>query len=329
MATFADFIFECQNYEHSQEHYELMKECSEVALMDQYLENQNFIMNLNESYEVEDGYFSEAAGSDTLQDIYEAAEAKKASIWSKIKKKIIKIWTIVLNFFKRLGSTLGKKDYDSVILTKRLKAMDISELLDVVNNINTDNEYLNKITPELARLIVTKNSNILSANELSACDNDDKLKAILIIAKASKILVLPTALTNDRCVNIETGIKALKTYNIGKLDGVASNKIIESAIKLQKENDGCMTIAVARLMNNKTIEDLQKLIAELGEKFSNRYADAVMDNLEGKSDINLPAADTIIRLGGDLTDGYNKFIVLKKAAMAAVNAAIPGKLVVK
>ena len=44
--TFRDFIYECENYEYSNEYYEILKESSEVLLMENYIDNQKYLKNL-------------------------------------------------------------------------------------------------------------------------------------------------------------------------------------------------------------------------------------------------------------------------------------------
>ena len=93
--TFNDFITECGMYDHSQEHYELMKECSELTLMEQYVENHKFMLEnaaFINSGEVAftEGYFMEADQS-VANDVA-----------GKIKKKQISIFRRIFNNFRRL-----------------------------------------------------------------------------------------------------------------------------------------------------------------------------------------------------------------------------------
>ena len=38
--TFKDFIYKCENYEYSNEYYDIMKESAEISLMENYIANQ-------------------------------------------------------------------------------------------------------------------------------------------------------------------------------------------------------------------------------------------------------------------------------------------------
>ena len=43
MATFRDLMTECLMYNHSAEHFDLMKECSELTLTCKFIEDQQFM----------------------------------------------------------------------------------------------------------------------------------------------------------------------------------------------------------------------------------------------------------------------------------------------
>ena len=79
--TFRDFIYECENYEYSNEYYEIMKESSEVLLMENYIANQEYLKESVIPDGISEGYFSEAADDDKIQQIMEAAEEKKKNIF--------------------------------------------------------------------------------------------------------------------------------------------------------------------------------------------------------------------------------------------------------
>ena len=125
MSTFADFIYECENYEHSAEYSDILKESSELALMERYLDNQEFMACHPISESVSEGYFAEAADEDKIQQIMEAAEAKKNSIWTKAKNAVIRAWKVVVNFFKKLFRVYDKMTAESKEVAKKILSNEI------------------------------------------------------------------------------------------------------------------------------------------------------------------------------------------------------------
>lgn len=110
--TFNDFIKECELFEHSKEHYELMKECAELTLMEKYIEDQTFMkenavvigdMNLNESY------MPAADTDEKIREITEAAEEKKKSFWAKVWEVISAPFRAIINFFKKIIDKITRK----------------------------------------------------------------------------------------------------------------------------------------------------------------------------------------------------------------------------
>lgn len=104
--TFNDFVLECTNYPHSQEHLDLMKECAELELTCQYLANQEFLQEnsrlFGEGVELTSGYFAEAANPTDLEELYESVGKKKSNIKLKIFQGIRRIVGVFTNLFNRL-----------------------------------------------------------------------------------------------------------------------------------------------------------------------------------------------------------------------------------
>ena len=93
--TIRDFITECECYEYSQEHYDLMKEAYEIDLMERYIANQAFVLenadmiNTEEGYTFTEGMFVESSSIDANQTValMEATEEKKQGFVKKIWEK--------------------------------------------------------------------------------------------------------------------------------------------------------------------------------------------------------------------------------------------------
>ena len=83
--TLRDALNECALLRYSKEYFSLLKESSELEMLETYIGNQQFVAEqaedsvfkaLNES-----GYFESAAGEDQLKQYIEATELKKKNIF--------------------------------------------------------------------------------------------------------------------------------------------------------------------------------------------------------------------------------------------------------
>lgn len=125
--TIRDFVEECKCYEYSTEYYNLMKEASEIDLMEKYLENQEFALENAEFINVEGGYsftegmFIESSSVDLNQSYYlmEKKDKKKSGFFATIWKAIKRLFEKIANFFKKLfgaaqKSRSAKKEADKI-----------------------------------------------------------------------------------------------------------------------------------------------------------------------------------------------------------------------
>jgi hypothetical protein len=101
MKTLGDFVNECELYKYSKEHFELVKEASELRLMEMYLENQRFMYEnpeiIQEAVEVVDeNFFMESVDEDNI----EALEEKFAEKTEGFRKKLDGIWTTLYSIWK-------------------------------------------------------------------------------------------------------------------------------------------------------------------------------------------------------------------------------------
>lgn len=122
--TIREFVRECELCKYSNAYYELIKEESELQLMQLYLAQQYYI---TERYiDCDTSYFMEAASEDIIQALTEAMELKKRGILRRVMDAIKTIFRNVIQFFKNLWKRItGKKE-------------DINRVSDIVNDENTD-----------------------------------------------------------------------------------------------------------------------------------------------------------------------------------------------
>ena len=120
--TFNDFIKECELYEHSKEHYDIMKECSELKLMGMYLSNQRYVKENADDFAgftLTENFFESAANDDAIKQLTEAFDLKKNKIikfivdkFNALKKKIL---TLFAKLFGKFVEFKGIEDMNNFI----------------------------------------------------------------------------------------------------------------------------------------------------------------------------------------------------------------------
>jgi hypothetical protein len=123
--TFRDYIYECENYQYSNEYYELMKECAELELMEKYLDNQKHNVYLPEGVTISDNYFMESVDDNRIQEITEAFTDKLKSFGTTVKNGFVKIVNILLGFLRKVSSVFDKFRKVSDVNRRRLLAKKI------------------------------------------------------------------------------------------------------------------------------------------------------------------------------------------------------------
>lgn len=100
--TLRDVQLECELYPYSEECFKLMKECGEIALLEQYIERQEFLAENADLYEglITESYFGESVGNEDMDALYE-------SVFSKVKGALSTIWKGVCKIFGAIGKFLG------------------------------------------------------------------------------------------------------------------------------------------------------------------------------------------------------------------------------
>ena len=93
--TYADFISESMNYQHSQEYYGFMKEMAEIELMESYLTTQQFLAEEAGYYDFTEGVLMEAGDTDSVKT---KLSEKAKSLLKKIIEGIKKAWNVFVKF---------------------------------------------------------------------------------------------------------------------------------------------------------------------------------------------------------------------------------------
>lgn len=113
MATFREFMTECEFYEYSQEYFDIMKEATELSMLGTYLENMRFCTEYAPYLEAHgckmaEGYFCEAVDDNMVEVLQEKFGDGIRNLFGKIYKGILKILDIFINFLSRKKKSFDK-----------------------------------------------------------------------------------------------------------------------------------------------------------------------------------------------------------------------------
>jgi hypothetical protein len=134
--TYADFITESMNYQHSQEYYGFMKEMAEIELMESYLTTQQFLLEEATEYSFTEGYLVETGDAEPVKT---KLGEKVKNILKKIWEGLKKAWSVFINFMKSIpGKVKGLFD-------KMTKAKAVVNLLFVAKTANDDPKGFGRI----------------------------------------------------------------------------------------------------------------------------------------------------------------------------------------
>lgn len=219
MMTIKDYVTECLLFEYSEDNYELSKEIKEAALMEQYIENQCFIM---ENADTMDLSFLESKNNDPNNASGDKDESGKnvKSVEDSLNKK-------KSNILKRLGAFIssGWKKFVAS-LTKFFTSIK-NKIHNIVSRAK-GNEKGVDISKEIAASLTSNNfATIYALVKLVGAVNNDKE---LVFVRTNKV-------SSTSGVNLKKSIKealkqeAAKDSNINVEDAylIISNFIAPSA----------------------------------------------------------------------------------------------------
>lgn len=322
--TYKDFIAECEMYEHSAEHFNLMKECSELELTAKFMEDQIFMA---ENAKIDDGvialsegYFQESVDENTLEVMTEKFNAKAVNLREKIYNGLKKIVNVFMNFFRKISNKFdtltsnGQKCREKLAGMK-LEESDIKELQKIVNSAKSKENsfpvaarqpYLGKI--KLGNFTSSDQSVVILKNDLAAALSDKTVLADVsnltdaaLSAEEIEDVVVRLGLNykNMKVSNI-TGILATLTtaFNHNKSNGILikvnTKEISNHADKLQKISDKISEIG--RDLENKSVTNVKNISAayntgvDLGSKLSSKIKNSDYDGEESKITPDMSAA---------------------------------------
>ncbi len=309
--TFNDFVMECACYGHSKEHYDLMKECAELTLMESYLADQQFMTENADSiksHTFTESYFQESATGETVEQITESVQTKAKAIWGKIKGGFKKIISTVVKFFKGIVAKLTGNEGGAATIFESLKGFNLSD--DEWDKLGTT---LQKIAMDSK--LALKGKQPFSVAKLG-CKNMNLQRYFAAALSTNKV-----ALDNPNSANVvdgETLCKIMEQFiaNQKKADFSATLKLIKAAQEASFKNGVVVKVDV---------KAIQSVVDRL-EKVQESYKDE-MDNLvdldeeaagvtnimnEVYSDINAVVSGTMQQYGAYLKFRTAALVELKK-----------------
>ena len=219
--TYRDFLNECENYNHSKEHYEIMKECAELMLMEQFVSDQQFTKENTTTFS--EGYLMESVGDDYITEAEEKLGAKTLALVKKICAAIAKT---VKNFFKWIKNLFKKSKVDKLAgikLSEEEKAKYVGDVINIMKNLNGNGVQ-----------ILDKKKHVIP------CDDENKDKVIDYLIKSLKNKKLNVQYEKD-VVTVEALIDAfnltskLETANVESATALIK-KSMSTSLTIDLEN---------------------------------------------------------------------------------------------
>lgn len=226
--TFGQLVTMCENYQYSQEYFDILKESKELSLMSMYIENQRFIKEEAMNYNFTEGYLAEAASEDQLADITKAYTEKAGNFADKMAKA----WkNLVQKFFKFLGKFIG------IIVNNDTNRKLVADFLDKDFADVTEGQFVEAI--KKAKLYtdedITRVCGALARNEEKVAKNSSIVSAILVdIVKKAWGYDDTDSKTNDCYLNkSQDGADDIDAGNVpGKARFYVKAAVTRKAIKI-------------------------------------------------------------------------------------------------
>lgn len=119
--TINEYINECQNYEYSQEYYDILKECAQLELLERYLTNQEFIQENAERIDSTKEYFQEATTEDNIYMVEEQVVQAQTGVFTKVMTSIGNIIDKQVNSLQSFAGRIKTNLTDGMEARKLMK----------------------------------------------------------------------------------------------------------------------------------------------------------------------------------------------------------------
>ncbi len=271
--TFAELVQESSMYEYSREYYELVKECAEITVMEQFVKSQKFIAENPKIVESvskisDTNFFTESVSTDNIAMIESTISEKAKKAKDFILGKLSQLWNALTKMAASVWSKISGQD-QAALRTK------------FINFIN-DNAFE-------VESFAKKAINIASKYDV-ICSSESK-KNELIISKITanlddkELIYLNSALTNDS-FNIEG--KYIPLEDLTKLVGDLLNSknsdqlAAVSTLLNQVKNKNTLSIPINKKESDRIIKDMNKMKDDIDKALINKTEDYHAANSEAE-----------------------------------------------
>lgn len=174
--TIGQCIAEMENWEYSQEAYDFQKECAEFNLINQYIENQCFAIEVaNRSETFTEGFLMESCN---VEAIYEA----ESVVATKGENLIVKFFKMIGNAIKTFFSWLGKL-FKGIAASAKAAVLAGLIMLGVLTAATPDDQGQLEVPPAIIETIEDKASDV--SNDIGNVTVTEKEDAYVV--KAEKV----------------------------------------------------------------------------------------------------------------------------------------------
>lgn len=300
--TFSEFAYECINYGHSQENYDIMKESAELSLMNQYIENQQFNAENSAMLESYEGFFTESTSENNIQILTESFAEKAKSLGKKIANGFKKLLDTVIKFFKNIVAKLTNNENG------------VKDLFKCLENAKYSPELLNDLGNEL---------------KMAAASAKLSLRENQPFTKVSKFGTINAALIRYYAAALSWDKVALDRNNRGVVDADCLAKIMEKWVAAEKGYDyaaveklvqGAHAAALDKgVIVKACVADIQKVVDRLEackvefEEFYNKEFN-INDDAEMVFNEMNDSLDLIRRTIGNTIVQYGAFVAYRTKA---------------
>lgn len=324
--TYRDFLTECENYKHSNECYETMKEAAEIVLMEQFIIDQRFNAKNKETFT--EGYLMESVSDEYIAEAEENLFKKAGALCKKIANGIVKA---VTNFFKWLKNSVTKlfKKKEVKVEANKMSEEERKELASEVAKVIEENKKTKKelkiVTKAkdvyagiLAKLGVNKNDIDVFTGDLDTefnsadFDFDDEFEEAVGVTFKNKVFCIKaqakdavSAEVLAKALGNLCGIKDLSYHTIKSINGSLKNAM-GKVIKIDLADD------YTDLANWNDTPDFAEAIINANEGLPSKFVEE-LQNLQATLNVVIPATSKLYaEVYGYTNDIYSVFLKFNK-----------------
>lgn len=296
--TFAELHAESLVYPHSKDHYELVKECAEIDVMNAYIEAYEFQQNnhsLMESVQAikENTYMLESTSEDEIHAIQEGVIEKAKSVLSNLAKKVRTLLSSFLkmlsNVFDRMAKFVDPADkvaekIDAIAADTSIPAEEKKQKInDLVEIANKEAESLGVNFVLVGEGKRHPRYDFIMRHKVKGSTNPPTIRKSgkVVLANAKKVVGDERKINNLICAFTHSDICVRSTGEgnsiLGDLDGIArvyasyfgpgrENAVMRNFPKDVNSIERALTVPMEREMQIWTIKVLEEILQDVATK---------------------------------------------------------------